>query len=299
MAQSEKLERNQEMTLKIQRSIRRQILVTILYECLWAAIFLVLAYILYDVLRIDVLHPYISMEKVPAMEAIGIALVICIVIQIGFIIASKNSMLMTKNVGQIWGKLSGYTMLVTIPVGTFFGLLVIQELKTLKRQEGSDGKTEKKEVDFSQMGLLLCTSGMLMLHQPIIILILNVIMLALPLDMVRPIIRSDIYAPWDILGFVYLAIFFLQVGFGLYTYLIKSKTDTKLNRIGYFFFGLFNIASFPIATGLLCAYLAPNIVSGLIIYLFPFLGCILGMILNPLGLYFGRIFLQTSLLKLK
>lgn len=275
---------------EIQNHIRKNMLISAFWQWLIVTvIFIGLPAVVVFALRIDLLHPFITVGNAPTLIIIGIIYNALIVLQVIYGIIYPK--IKDKKSGKIIGLIVIITMIIIPPVGTFVALMVIDDLK---------GPNDSRELDSSSMnfskmdiqqslGKHLISSGILLLHQPLILIILNVILLGLPLDMARPYVNADLYAPWDLVAYLYLVIYLLQIGFG-FLYLKGNSSKAKL--IIASIFGGFNITAMGWALGAFLAYLAPALEVGNLAILLFLGGVLIGILINPLGYLFGKIILK-------
>lgn len=274
----------------IQNHIRKNILISAFWQWLIVTlIFIGLPMVVVFLLRIDLLHPFITVGNAPILITTGIIYNILIVLQVIYSILYPK--IKDKKSGKILGIIVIITMIVIPPIGTFVALMLVHDLKEQYNERNpSTEKSTPQENDLQRsIGKHLISSGILLLHQPLILIILNVILLGLPLDMARPYVNSDLYAPWDLVAYLYLGIYLLQIVFGI---LFLKREVSKLKLIISSIFGGFNITAMGWALGAFLTYLAPALEMGDLAPLLFLGGVLIGILINPIGYLFGKLTLR-------
>ena len=271
----------------LQKKIRRGLIASAFYEFLIAILLISLPYLVIEVLRLDMLVLF-TIGNAGTWFVIGGMMLVLIFLQViyGIFINKLNS----SKSGKVFGYIIGFFMCLNFPTGTFFGLILLQYLKEPKNNQGNNSKNEvtirkisENEIQNS-LGKFICITGILMLHMPIILLLINKFMIGLPLDMAYPIISSSLYDDWDLMMWIFFIIFSVQIIMGM---VYIKKGNNKWVKIAIIPFAVFQIISLGIA------------INGFVIAIWPGLGIdasmniilyivwIFGVILNPLGIYFG------------
>lgn len=267
----------------LMNSMRKNMLGAWIFQLLYPVLIIGLIWIIANVLRLDLIHPYISLGNAPILLTVAYIMLSLLILQLVYAIIMP--LVDGKLIGKILGSIVSIGMLIFPPTGTYFGILLFEYVLKPDADEGKLALATDNMEKESRKGLgnQISFSGLLMLHQPMIMIILNVILLTLPLDMAHPIITSDLYAKWDVFAYAYLGVFLAQILVGV---LFKKFGKENWMRAIAMFFAVFMITSFAIAVQALMLKLGPGLELGETSWILS-LGWIIGLLLNPLGLYFG------------
>lgn len=275
-------------------SMRKNMLGSLIYQLLYPVIIIGLIYIIAHVLRLDLMHPYLSLGNAPVLLAFSFVILGLLALQLVYLIIMPK--VDGKPVGRVIGYIVAIGMLLSPPTGTYFGVLLLQYLAKPEVGGRLDLASDDIELEARKgLGNGISFSGLLMLHQPMILIILNVILLTLPLDMAHPIITSDLYAKWDVFAYTYLVLFLVQIVVGV---LYKKFGEQDWMKAVAVFFAVFMISSFAIAVQALMLKLGPGLELGDSSWIL-YLGWIIGLLLNPLGLYFGIMVIKGMMLEIQ
>ncbi|MBD3353332.1 MAG: hypothetical protein GF364_17760 [Candidatus Lokiarchaeota archaeon] len=282
---------------KMLRSMRRNILATSFYQLLVALIVIILPYIIIVALELDLFVPIFTIANFRILVSIGAIIIAFVILEIVYAIFIFRAFDTKK--GRIIGYIVSIAMMLFPPVGTFFGILFLQFILHPENDAGRFSAGELTKKQFQQaLGKNMSVTGLLMIHQPILILILGFWLLSMPLDMAHPIITSELYGSWDLFVYVFAAFFIVQILFGAF---YAKSGDNKAMKAVAVVFAVFNISSMCLALSSFLVYLAPGLLDGMDIEiavstinaLLVVGGIILGIIMNPLGLYFGFMIIKS------
>jgi hypothetical protein len=268
----------------MQISMRKNLLGASIYELIIAAIFLALPYVLVELLQIDTLYPLITLQNIPIWQTIGYILVSFIGLQ--FIYALFIPLFDGKRVGKIVGYIVGIFMLTLAPTGTFFGIMLLQDLRNPTRKTTPQLTSSQVKME---MGKNITGSGLLMLNIPIVLLIVQRWILTVQIDMLYPIITVKIIQVWEIMMLIYIALFVGLVVIGI---LYPKHGDKAVLRVLAGFFAGFQILSLGIAIQAYLWAAGPSLELDADLSWILNLGWLIGVLLNPLGLYFGSMMLR-------
>lgn len=189
------------------------------------------------------------------------------------------------------GKIVGIFMLFFLPTGTFFGALLLLNLQNNNvPPKTTVSPTEKQHL----IGKNIAMAGILMLNLPMILLCLQFYFLTLQIDILYPILSTKVLYGLSLFCYLYIGLFIAQAIVGILYPRFASKSWM---RIILWFFVLLQIFSLGIVFEAFFIYLVPNSAEfedlARIIYFVPLIGWVIGVLLNPLGVYFGGMMAKT------
>ncbi|MHA1341303.1 MAG: hypothetical protein ACTSRZ_15105 [Promethearchaeota archaeon] len=306
----------------ILKETRKNLLISSVYQLFIPLFLIAIPYLVIFVLRLDLLPPF-TIKNAPLLWTIASILIIIDIIQIIYAIclnkivclikvdnAKSNKLLILKILGYI----ISIAMLINPPTGTYYGANFIVFLRNhfnntskvkynqkysredefnsnaTKNHSNSTTNNLLKNDIVKNLGKTLFVYGIYLLHQPILLFLINIFLLALPLDMAHPIITSDLYDKIDYFAYAYLIIYIAQIILG---YLIIVKTQkipysSKYFKAIIYFFAIFSITAICYLLGGLLLYLSHTLEFANYSIYFFLGGFALGFIFNPLGISFGR-----------
>jgi len=277
---------------------KKNLLISSFYQLFIPIILIGLPAIVIFVLRIDLLPPF-TVGNAPILWTIGSILILLIIVQIILAIKLKQLYLNHTKILKVIGYIIGIAMIINPPVGTYYGsnfLIFLRNLlKIQSRKEVDNNKIQPVESskDYIKMlGSSMFLNGIYQLYQPILIFLFNMFLLALPLDMAHPIITSDLYDKIDTVSTLILLIYISQILFGLIIFSNYIKFQYRIIKIFTYLFSIFNIIAISIVLGLFLLYLSHTLELSNYSVAFFAGGFILGLILNPLGISFGKNFMK-------
>jgi MFS family permease len=269
--------------LFIQERVKRGIITSAFYQILIAFIFIALPYVVIEMLRLDLLLIF-TIGNAWMWFTIGGIIIAMSLFQIIYAILIDK--FIKNKTGIILGHIIGLFMCFIFPTGSFFGLLLLQYVRSEVSNDDRITKDsdDSKEKIQNSTGKQIIITGILMLHLPIILLMINKILIGLPLDMAYPIIKSGIYDDWDLMMWIFIAIFLGQIIIGA---IYLRKGNNKWVKLAVIPFAIFQIFSFGLAiNGFVIAIWAGLGLDTSLNFILYF-AWIIGVILNPLGIYFG------------
>jgi hypothetical protein len=269
-------------------SIRKNFAIAAPYQALIGGIFLILIWAVLNALDgMDLMYPYFTIPTFPMYRTIGTLIVILACIQ--FLIAMILPLLIQKNekIALLICKILASLMLIILPTGTYFGLLIWQDLKEYEKipNQQSRNMTEITETEKSQaIKTTMIASGLIMLHMPILLLIFYFRIITMPVDMAYPAMAAVATTALENVSWVLFGLFILQIIIGILYPKIASKKGSKvlvksialyqILSFGIFFVVFLYFSAGPI--GLEGAGMGAIYISWII-----------GVILNPIGIHFG------------
>jgi hypothetical protein len=241
-------------------------------------------------IQIDLLPPF-TLGNAPIIWTIGGIMVFGILVQVVYAIFLPR--MITTKVGNTIGRIIAGTMLVYIPVGTFFGLLLLDELRNAtskenvsKEQSWTTEITKKTLVENTSTYILL--SGLISLLFAGLILWIHLFVMTQQIDLAYPIMTTTKIQAIEWFGRIYFLVFCIQIAVG---YWFTEHAEKIWMQILVILIGLFQI----FAISIIIQYFVTNTIpileldaelrnSAILIGKFAWIPAIL---LRPLGLYFG------------
>jgi hypothetical protein len=188
-------------------------------------------------------------------------------------------------------------MVPYLPTGTFFGLLAYDIVgRPWPAAASPTGQAPPAAVSPASpaaspegpdraLGTYLAAGGLLMLHSPLMLLMLNFWMQGLPLDMVYPYLTGVLMHGWEVYCYVMAALLGAQVVVGVVAR--RGPAPAWLAPVAKAC-ALVMSLSFAVPLAWLLVFVGPELgLAGAAAWVMLAPGLLLGLLLNPLGLYFG------------
>lgn len=236
--------------------------------------------LLNDLHGIDALPPF-TVNNVPIMR--GIAITLMTLGSIHFVYSIAFKWLYKYKWCKILGIVLGAISLPLIPTGCFFGMLFIADLNKIRNAENPLA-VEIPKYDKYEIGIQINTNAILMTHLPLILYYLYRYLLTIQTDIMYPNFRMDVIISLKVFAFVYGGIYILQILVGI---VFQFYGDKNWEQIILIVFSIFNILCLGIV---IQTYVWLNWAtlefSGIMLIVGNLLW-ILGIILNPIGVFFA------------
>ncbi len=259
----------------------------LIYSGVYQLIFGLLAYflptwILNAMDGMELFYPYLSLPDIPKLKILGLVVMILVLLQL--LLAIFYPLLDGMLPGRIFGYVFGIFMLLFLPSGTFFGLIFLKHVKTPKG--GGPAVTEKDRPGLlaTSISQYLVVGGLLMLSMPVTLLLLQFILITLPIDMLFPLFPADFTGNWEVVSWVILIFMAIQIIAGALFPKFAGHRWMRGVAIG---FGLFQITSLGIFFWFFLSNLGVQIDADPLTQVVLNFGGIVGILLNPIGVYFG------------
>jgi hypothetical protein len=270
----------------MQNKMRTNLLTAAIWELLIAIIIIALPYVLLLV-QIDLIHP-VSIRNIPLLWFIGYSALILVIIQCLYA-AFINKLEGTK-VGKILGWILGISMLIFLPYGTFFGILFLQDLKypdpqpILESHRDWNEKTSR-QIFLENASQLIMISGLIALFTAASILWLHKLILTQQVDISYPIITTAKIITIEYFGRIFFILFCVQIVIG---FLYSNYAAKRWMKISVLIFAILQIFAIAIILEWFLIITAEFLFDDISLRsLIIGLGWIPGIIMRPLGLYFG------------
>ena len=266
--------------------IRKNLVAAAPYQAFIGAILLILPWVILNPLSgMDLMYPYIYIPVIPIYRAVGTVIVVLAVLQFVFALVFEKVYEADQKICGILAMLIAVLMLPLIPTGTYFGLLVLQDFKSLKEDtvqvEERDLTLEDKHLHVQKT---LTASSLVMLHMPIILLLLYAFIIMLPIDMAYPFASAEATSLWELIGWILLGIYLLQFVIArLYPHIVKKPIDYLVVWI----FAVFQIIALGIFVQGFITISAPALEFEGGMLAIVYLSWLIGVLLNPIGIHFG------------
>jgi hypothetical protein len=171
------------------RFLRKILMLSAVYQVLIGVIFFYLPILFATALNgMEVLYPIISIPQMPWFTGIGIGIMTISVIQWIFgVILPKIFHLKS---GRVLSGLFGGFMCCFFPFGTFFGITLL--CGVFKQPEVPNKEITSNEIHTLNRRTIIdniIASGLLMLHQPLLLILAHFFFNSLPLGMAHPILE--------------------------------------------------------------------------------------------------------------
>ena len=279
----------------MRKQVRNGLLISSFPQIIVSALFIALPYVLL-MIQIDALYP-INLEKIPILWGIGYSLgsITCLTLICALIYHKIDQ---TK-FGYIFGHIVGGLMMVFVPYGPFYGSLLIQDVRDPLPDRIKNGEREKRTRDkelrefVSTFSKQLILFGAISMGLPFFFLWLKKFAITQQIDLAYPMLSSKDIIALNWFGVAYFIIFAFQMVVGSYYRFGYKKKGMKATII---VLALFQIFSLAILIQVFISNNFPAILedqgSEIPIWTLNF-AWILGVMLNPIGMYFGIYMLRN------
>jgi len=255
------------------------------YEMLVGVILFTFVYYVLNDIQIDALPPF-TVKNYPLFRGIAIT-----IITIGGVHLVYGFMFIWLYKFR-WFRIVGYVLsffsLPIIPTGTFFGMLFVGDMNKIHKSESPLAVVVPK-YDKNEIGKEIKINAVIMAHFPILLYYIYRYLLTIQTDIMYPLFRMDVIIAMKVFAFVYGGIFILEVVVGIVFRFYGEKNWEQIILIA---FSIFNIICVAIV---LQAYIWLNWSAfefeG-IMKLFGNLVWVIGIVINPIGIFFAVHFLR-------
>ena len=255
------------------------------YEMLVGVILFTFVYYVLNDIQIDALPPF-TVKNYPLFRGIAIT-----IITIGGVHLVYGFMFIWLYKFR-WFRILGYVLSLfsfpIIPTGTFFGMLFVGDMNKIHKSESPLAVVVPK-YDKNEIGKEIKINAVIMAHFPILLYYIYRYLLTIQTDIMYPLFRMDVIIAMKVFAFVYGGIFILEVVVGIVFRFYGEKNWEQIILIA---FSIFNIICVAIV---LQAYIWLNWSAfefeG-IMKLFGNLVWVIGIVINPIGIFFAVHFLR-------
>ena len=164
-----------------------------------------------------------------------------------------------------------------------------KEADKLKKKSVAAKTQSKKNSNAIKVEMLsstLLSSGLLMLHLPIALLLVFWFLITMPADMAYPLLSVEQTSGWETVSWVIFGLFLLQVIFGAFFGKIY-RNNKKSAHYGAYFFAFVQLISISLWMQTFVGLAGPALGLEGAINVALYFVWILGLLMNPLGLHFA------------
>ncbi|MHA1112330.1 MAG: hypothetical protein ACTSRE_14590 [Promethearchaeota archaeon] len=255
------------------------------FELIIGIFLYVFAYIVLNDLQVDALPPF-TVNNFPVMR--GIAITLIVIGGVHFLFSIAFNWCYKFKTFRIIGYVLGFFALPVIPTGTFFGMLVIAEMKRIRTSENPLA-VDIREYDKNEIGIEIKTNALVMAHLPLILYYVYRYLLTIQTDIMYPLFRMDVIIAFKVFAFVYSGIFILEVVVGIVFRFYGEKNWEQIILVA---FSIFNIICLAIV---LQTYFWLNWEAFEFEGIMKVLGnlvWVIGIVMNPIGIFFAAHFFK-------
>jgi hypothetical protein len=279
----------------MQKKMRRNLIISAIYQLIIGIFWGIIPRFLLEI-QIDMLAP-LSIGNIPYIYGISAIILILVIIQ--FLLAIFINIFKDTPLGKILGWIIGVFMLLFLPIGTFYGIQFLQNLSQpnispLLTKDQVSVAISTRELFFQSVTERIIISGLFSLFTAGVILWIHKLLLTQQLDMLFPIITTAKLIAIERFGQIFFILFCFQIFVGCIYSSYASKSWMRILVIGL---SIFQIISIGIIIQWYLAITVPVMDleedSRVIVHILVWFSFLLGLPINPLGVYFGFTMLRA------
>ena len=218
---SEKIVAEKNHRILMQSSARKNLFTTMIYQLIYIGVILAFPYLLYDVVRIDTLQIFtlrINISNVWIFWVVGGILLAFWILELLFLLLLRR--IEGTSFGKILGHVVGIYMMIYLPFGTYFGILMLKDIRhptnEISVEDYNKAGKIPRETYLNAIGSNIMLGAIIRMSFPIIMLLLQQYFITLQVDMIYPYVSAEVFTAWENFCWVYLVLMMVQIGIGFW-----------------------------------------------------------------------------------